>query len=513
MIIGGPPCQGFSNKGKNLGLKDPRNFLFLEYIEIVKAIKPEIFIIENVKNLISCAKGYFLEEIKERLNALGYQLSYQILNAKDYGVPQNRERAFIVGASRFSFDFNLLEPSQSVNVQDAISDLAYLCSNEGAFESDYLNPIQSSYQALMRKDSPKLYNHQATNHSQAALEKLKLINKEQGKECLPKNLHGKQQFKSTWGRLNWNKISPTIDTRFDTPSNGTNSHPELHRSITPREAARIQSFSDNYIFYGNKTSVCKQIGNAVPPLLALALGKAILKKLKKMIQIYHANAFEIIKDFYQQDLKVDAIITDPPYNISVKNNFSTLKSAKRQGIDFGEWDKNFRLLEWIKRYAPLVNPNGCMVIFCSYRFISYIADFLEENGFIVKDFIQWVKTNPMPRNLNRRYVQDTEFALWAVKKKAKWVFNKPKNEKYLRPLILKSPVVGGIERVKHPTQKSLTLMEKIISIHTNPNDIVLDPFMGSGTTGLACKRLERNFIGIESEKEYFQIAKKRLNLL
>ena len=122
------------------------------------------------------------------------------------------ERAFIVGASRFSFDFNLLEPSQSVNVQDAISDLAYLCSNEGAFESDYLNPIQSSYQALMRKDSPKLYNHQATNHSQAALEELKLINKEQGKECLSKNLHGKQQFKSTWGRLNWNKISPTIDT-------------------------------------------------------------------------------------------------------------------------------------------------------------------------------------------------------------------------------------------------------------------------------------------------------------
>ncbi len=281
MIIGGPPCQGFSNKGKNLGLKDPRNFLFLEYIEIVKAIKPEIFIIENVKNIISCAKGYFLEEIKERLNALGYQLSYQILNAKDYGVPQNRERAFIVGASRFSFDFNLLEPSQSVNVQDAISDLAYLCSNEGAFGSDYLNPIQSNYQALMRKDSPKLYNHQATNHSQAALEKLKLINKEQGKECLPKNLHGKQQFKSTWGHLNWNKISPTIDTRFDTPSNGTNSHPELHRSITPREAARIQSFSDNYIFYGNKTSVCKQIGNAVPPLLALALGKAILKSLRK----------------------------------------------------------------------------------------------------------------------------------------------------------------------------------------------------------------------------------------
>ncbi len=170
-----------------------------------------------------------------------------------------------MGASRFSFDFNLLEPSQSVNVQDAISDLAYLCSNEGAFESDYLNPIQSSYQALMRKDSPKLYNHQATNHSQAALEKLKLIDKEQGKECLPKNLHGKQQFKSTWGRLSWNKVSPTIDTRFDTPSNGTNSHPELHRSITPREAARIQSFRDNYIFMAIKRAfVSKSVTLCLP---------------------------------------------------------------------------------------------------------------------------------------------------------------------------------------------------------------------------------------------------------
>ncbi|WP_104747766.1 DNA-methyltransferase [Helicobacter cetorum] len=229
-----------------------------------------------------------------------------------------------------------------------------------------------------------------------------------------------------------------------------------------------------------------------------------------MIQIYNANAFEIIKDFKQQNLKVDAIITDPPYNISVKNNFSTLKSAKRQGIDFGEWDKNFKLLEWIKHYAPLVSKNGCMVIFCSYRFISYIATFLEENGLIVKDFIQWVKTNPMPRNTNRRYVQDSEFALWAVKKGAKWTFNKPSSEKYLRPLILKSPVVSGIERTKHPTQKSLALMEKIISIHTKANDIVLDPFMGSGTTGLACKNLGRKFIGIELEKEYFSIAQKRL---
>ncbi|GAA9338202.1 hypothetical protein TH0464_00410 [Helicobacter pylori] len=238
LVIATPPCQGMSvanHKKKNDEIK--RNSLVVESIDLIKQIKPRFFILENVPSFYKTG----------------------CIDKND----------------------NLLEIGSMIEQNLSGELLYYLCSNEGAFESDYLNPVQSSYQALMRKDSPKLYNHQATNHSQAALEKLKLINKEQGKECLPKNLHGKQQFKSTWGRLNWNKISPTIDTRFDTPSNGTNSNPELHRSITPREAARIQSFSDDYIFYGNKTSVCKQIGNAVPPLLALALGKAILKSLRK----------------------------------------------------------------------------------------------------------------------------------------------------------------------------------------------------------------------------------------
>lgn len=341
LVVATPPCQGMSvanHKKKNDEIK--RNSLVVESVDLIKQIKPRFFILENVPSFYKTGcidKNDNLLEIGSMIeqNLSGdYMLYDEVINFKNFGANSSRTRTLVIGvckefkdfisALEFFPDFKQektlkevigslkplawgeydstdfyhsfrtypkhmqewikdLKEGQSAfeNVQDAISDLAYLCSNEGAFESDYLNPIQSSYQALMRKDSPKLYNHQATNHSQAALEKLKLINKEQGKECLPKNLHGKQQFKSTWGRLNWNKISPTIDTRFDTPSNGTNSHPKLHRSITPREAARIQSFSDNYIFYGNKTSVCKQIGNAVPPLLALALGKAILKSLRK----------------------------------------------------------------------------------------------------------------------------------------------------------------------------------------------------------------------------------------
>lgn len=278
LIIATPPCQGMSvanHKKKNDEIK--RNSLVVESVDLIKQIKPRFFILENVPSFYKTGcidKNDNLLEIGSMIeqNLSGdYMLYDEVINFKNFGANSSRTRTLVIGVCKEFKDFTSaleffpdfkqektlkevigslkpltwgeydstdfyhsfrtypkhmqewikdLKEGQSAfeNVQDAISDLAYLCSNEGAFESDYLNPIQSSYQALMRKNSPKLYNHQATNHSQAALEKLKLINKEQGKECLPKNLHGKQQFKSTWGRLNWNKISPTIDTRFDTPS-------------------------------------------------------------------------------------------------------------------------------------------------------------------------------------------------------------------------------------------------------------------------------------------------------
>lgn len=131
----------------------------------------------------------------------------------------------------------------------------------------------------MRKNSKKLYNHKASNHAQIAIEKLKMIPPEKGKECLPKDLLGNQKFNSTWGRLKWDEPSPTIDTRFDAASNGTNNHPFLNRAITPREAARLQSFDDTYVFYGTKVAVRTQIGNAVPPLMAKAIADKIFDEL------------------------------------------------------------------------------------------------------------------------------------------------------------------------------------------------------------------------------------------
>ena len=218
------------------------------------------------------------------------------------------------------------------------------------------------------------------------------------------------------------------------------------------------------------------------------------------IQLINANAYNYINKLQKDNIIVNHIITDPPYNISKENNFNTLKG--RKGIDFGEWDKKFDLLSWISLYKEILDKNGSMIIFCSYLNISYIANELTKCGMIVKDVIVWQKTNPMPRNVNRRYVQDMEFAIWAVNAKAKWTFNKDESTPYLRGMF-KHSIVSGKNRI-HPTQKSVDLLKDILKIHTNENDLILDPFMGSGSMGIACSQTNRNFIGIELDEKNFK---------
>lgn len=282
MIVGGPPCQGFSMKGKKLGLKDPRNFLFLEYLNVVKELQPEIFIIENVKSILSTAQGWFKNEIIEAINEIGYEVEVGVLNAKCFGVPQSRERAIFICSKLGRIKLPLVDNYKTVSVREAIGDLAYLNSGEGDFEQDYCTDPETEYQKTMRSNSVKLYNHKASNHAKIAIDKLKMIPPEKGKEYLPQEMLGKQQFKSTWGRLKWDEPSPTIDTRFDAASNGRNNHPELNRAITPREAARLQSFPDSFVFYGPKVYIRKQIGNAVPPLLAKAIADQIDRETSEM---------------------------------------------------------------------------------------------------------------------------------------------------------------------------------------------------------------------------------------
>ena len=219
-----------------------------------------------------------------------------------------------------------------------------------------------------------------------------------------------------------------------------------------------------------------------------------------MVDLHLGDCLEVMKQI--PDKSVDLCLTDPPYNIARKNNFSTMG---RSGIDFGEWDKGFDIFSYIDQVSRILKKNGSFVVFNDWKNLGFISEYAESKDFETKDMIRLEKSNPMPRNRDRRYITDYECAIWFVKKKSKWTFNR-QDEKYQRPKF-----IASIESGLHPTQKNLSLMESLLKIHSNVEDIVIDPFMGSGTTGLACKNLNRNFIGIEKDPNYFEIAKRRIN--
>ena len=281
VIIGGPPCQGFSQKGQRKTIHDERNFLFKYYVKVVELVQPRYFVMENVPNLLTAGNGYFQKEIAELFRGMGYQLNMGVLNAADYGVPQTRRRAIIIG-KRDGLPPPLPEKAaQNVTIWDAIGDLAYLESGEGDAAQPYITQPASDYGKALRGDMDVLYNHVATKHSPLALERLSLIPPNCGKEMLPDEHLTKSIYRGTWSRMVRDDISVTITTRFDTPSSGRFTHPYLNRAITVREAARIQSFPDSFIFTGTKGSQMKQVGNAVPPRLANAIASVIKNDMGK----------------------------------------------------------------------------------------------------------------------------------------------------------------------------------------------------------------------------------------
>lgn len=289
VIIGGPPCQGFSMAGariRNGFIDDSRNYLFKQYFQIVKTVMPEIFIMENVKGIITMQDGRILEEIMELfsnrnlLNGTTYNLNIKLVNSADFGIPQKRERVLIIGtkSSKINFDelwakthseIQLKYPDyfDRVTVEDAISNLPKT-TKTGDIKRP--KPI-SSYQNYLSCDDNIIKNHTQTNHSKLVRERMSKIGKGENYKVLEEDI--KSVHSGAYGRLSWNELAPTITTRFDTPAGGRFIHPVENRTLSPREAARIQSFPDNFIFYGNRTSINKQIGNAVPPKIAYFLAR------------------------------------------------------------------------------------------------------------------------------------------------------------------------------------------------------------------------------------------------
>lgn len=270
VIIGGPPCQGFSIAGKRI-INDQRNQLYKSFVRFVDFFRPKAFVMENVPNILSIGEGAIRQSIISDFEALGYKVSYKTLLAADYGVPQNRRRAFFVGHQSETFVFPESTNTHVVCAKDAISDLP-----EDSVEDGAAYPIspQSEFQIMSRKDSRYLYNHQITEHKEQTIKIISMVPDGGNYKNLPEELHQTRKVNIAWTRLNSQKPSFTIDT-----GHNHHFHYLYNRVPTARESARLQSFPDNYIFTCGKTSQLKQIGNAVPPLLA----KAIALQLKKLL--------------------------------------------------------------------------------------------------------------------------------------------------------------------------------------------------------------------------------------
>lgn len=283
IIIGGPPCQGFSMAGarnRNGFMDDPRNYLFKHYFNVVKIVRPKIFILENVKGILTLKKGEIFKEIKRifedpnNFDGRPYKIQYKVVKAKEYGIPQNRERVIIVGSL---IDFNLEDEIEktkkeilkdnptffdNVTVWDAISNLPSP-TEDGSVE---VIKFESDYQNFLKSNNIIVQNHYKTKHNKKAIERMEKIKINENYTSLNEDI--KSIHSGSYGRLDPNGIAPTVTTRFDTPSGGRFIHPFENRTLTAREAARIQSFPDDFEFYGTKSCVCTQIGNAVPPKLA-----------------------------------------------------------------------------------------------------------------------------------------------------------------------------------------------------------------------------------------------------
>lgn len=299
VIIGGPPCQGFSSLRpfRSSDDEDPRNSLFEQFALYVNYFRPRVFVMENVLGLLTYNGGATFNAIQQCFATMGYRTDWKVLNAAHFGVPQKRERLVMIGRrgggpiafpnpthrfngkgigyndkSRMLVGIDDLPPA--ITTLEAIGDLPPVES--GGERTRYTRKPKCEYQMERRARSERLTLHRATDHSPQLLE----IIKHSGSSIssVPKGMVS-SGFSSCYSRLDPNLPANTITVKFTSPASSKCIHPFQNRAITPREAARIQSFDDDYVFEGSKTSIAYQIGNAVPPLLGRAIAKPVLKAL------------------------------------------------------------------------------------------------------------------------------------------------------------------------------------------------------------------------------------------
>jgi DNA (cytosine-5)-methyltransferase 1 len=304
VMIGGPPCQGFSKNvpAGERNLNDSRNQLYKTFLEFVQEFRPINVVMENVSEILKAYEGVVKNEITKQLELLGYKVVSTSLNAANYGIPQTRTRAFFVASlnklpdlpqqthyqpkkSNFkaknicSSQLNLFEPSISsiVTVRDAIEDLPPLDAGQEYTGEGYPSIPQSTYQSIIRTKSTRIVNHIARALSPIQTARVRLLKEGQDARDLPSELAPKKHYSGAYGRLYWDQPARTITRWVFHPGSGRFFHPTQNRTITIREAARLHSYPDNFHFLGTYTDMASQIGESVPPLLAKAIANSLLR--------------------------------------------------------------------------------------------------------------------------------------------------------------------------------------------------------------------------------------------
>ena len=294
LLAGGPPCQGFS---KNVPRKfrymdDTNNLLVRTFLNYCEALEPSLILLENVAEMKNGFSQQFSDEIIARLDNAGYSVTSIILNAAEYGVPQRRRRAFFLaarGSAAFtppapthhkdSPQIGLLDKRAFVNVWEAIGDLPSICHGGGEEESAYACEAFSDYQREVRSSSGRVRNHVARRLEPTQYARLASLLPGQGHKDLPDYLKVRGGYSGAYGRLTKEMVAPTITRWVFHPGSGRWGHPVDTRTLTIREVARIQGFSDDYAFVGSFVQQAGQIGNAVPPLLVKQIGMSMRAQL------------------------------------------------------------------------------------------------------------------------------------------------------------------------------------------------------------------------------------------
>ncbi|MBI5521354.1 MAG: DNA cytosine methyltransferase [Desulfarculus sp.] len=289
-LAGGPPCQAFSVYNHQRGLHDYRSSLFREYLRIVEGLRPKWLIMENVPGMRDIGNGQTINEIIYQLSRLGYAVQTRILKSEEFGVPQERRRLFFIGTNT---DGTFFWPNPThgygkldfVNVWNAISDLPVLINGQSGTGRPYPSKPQNAFQRELRRGQKIVNNHDAPRLAHINLERMKYIPMGGNwtnipEYLLPEGMKRARRCDHTkrYGRLDPNGLSSTVLTKCDLHW-GAFIHPFQDRVLTVREAARIQSFPDNFEFKGPRTEQYIQVGNAVPVMLARCLGNSILAAL------------------------------------------------------------------------------------------------------------------------------------------------------------------------------------------------------------------------------------------